>query len=102
VNYDIDLDFIMPKIIQAVKDLPRVAQSPTPNVLLSSISDKGYILEITWWLLDPENGRMNIISEVNLVAWRVLREHNVGIFTLKAAPVVRVEHSDDADMVGVP
>jgi hypothetical protein len=45
---------------------------------------------------------MNIISEVNLVAWRVLREHNVGIFTLKAAPVVRVEHSDDADMVGVP
>ena len=102
VNYDIDLDFIMPKIIQAVKDLPRVAQSPTPNVLLSSISDKGYILEITWWLLDPENGRMNIISEVNLVAWRVLREHNVGIFTLKAASVVRVEHSDDADMVGVP
>ena len=102
VNYDIDLDFIMPKIVQAVKDLPRVAQSPTPNVLLSSISDKGYILEITWWLLDPENGRMNIISEVNLVAWRVLREHNVGIFTLKAAPVVRVEHSDDADMVGVP
>ena len=92
----------MPKIAQAVKALPRVAQSPTPNVLLSSISDKGYILEVTWWVLDPENGRLNIISEVNLAAWRVLREHNVDIFTLKAAPVVRAEHGDGADMVGVP
>ncbi|MBS1174922.1 MAG: mscK [Burkholderiaceae bacterium] len=101
VNYDIDLDFIMPKIVQAVQALPRVAQSPTPSVLLSSISDKGYILEVTWWVLDPENGRLNIISEVNLAAWRVLREHNVDVFTLKAAPVVRVERSDDGDMVGV-
>jgi small-conductance mechanosensitive channel len=102
VNYDIDLDFIMPKIKEAVKALPRVAQSPPPNVLLSSISDKGYILEVTWWVLDPENGRLNIISEVNLAAWRVLRENNIDVFTLKAAPVVRVEHNEDGDMVGVP
>ena len=83
VAYDIDLDFIMPKIAQAVSEIPRVAQSPEPSVLLSSISDKGYILEITWWLLDPENGRLNIVSDVNLTAWRVLRAHNVDVFTLK-------------------
>lgn len=83
IAYEIDLDFIMPKIVEAVQALARVAQSPKPNVFLSSISDKGYILEITWWLLDPENGRLNVISEVNLAAWRVLRAHNVDVFTLK-------------------
>ncbi len=87
IAYDIDLDFIMPKIIEAVKALPRVSQQPAPNVLLSSISDKGYILEVTWWLEDPENGRLNIISEVNLAAWRVLRAHNVDVFTLKPVGV---------------
>ena len=83
VNYDIDLEFIMEKMAQAVVGLPRVAQNPPPNVLLSSISDKGYILEITWWLIDPENGRLGVISDVNLAAWRVLREHEVDVFTLR-------------------
>ena len=83
VNYDIDLEFIMEKIAQAVEGLPRVANDPPPRVLLSSISDKGYILEITWWLIDPENGRLAVISDVNLAAWRVLREHEVDVFTLR-------------------
>ncbi len=83
VNYDIDLEFIMDKIVQAVVVLPRVADNPPPSVLLSSISDKGYILEITWWLIDPENGRLGVISDVNLAAWRVLREHEVDVFTLR-------------------
>ena len=73
----------MEKMAQAVVGLPRVAQNPPPNVLLSSISDKGYILEITWWLIDPENGRLAVISDVNLAAWRVLREHEVDVFTLR-------------------
>lgn len=86
INYDIDLDFILPKIAATVQALPRIAQTPPPAVLLSSISDKGYIIEITWWLIDPENGRMNIISAVNLAAWRVLREYDVDVFTLKSNP----------------
>ena len=93
VMYDIDLEFIMDKIAQAVKVLPRIAETPPPRVLLSSISDKGYILEITWWLVDPENGRLNSISDVNLAAWRVLREHEVDIFTLKPSDKVTDDHT---------
>ena len=101
VNYDIDLEFLMDKIVQAVKTLPRIAETPPPRVLLSSISDKGYILEITWWLIDPENGRLNAISDVNLAAWRVLREHEVDVFTLRPAPKVVEEAVPSADNAAV-
>ena len=101
VNYDIDLEFLMDKIVQAVKTLPRIAETPPPRVLLSSISDKGYILEITWWLIDPENGRLNAISDVNSAAWRVLREHEVDVFTLRPAPKVVEEAFPSADNAAV-
>ena len=81
---DVDLDFIMTEITQAVMRVPRVAQTPPPRVLLSTMNEMGYLLEITWWLADPENGRLNSISDVNLAAWRVLREHQVDLFAVKA------------------
>ena len=101
VNYDIDLEFLMDKIVQAVKTLPRIAETPPPRVLLSSISDKGYILEITWWLIDPENGRLNAISDVNLAAWRVLREHKVDVFTLRPAQKIAEEDVPSAHNAAV-
>ena len=82
---DVDLDFIMTEITQAVMRVPRVAQTPPPRVLLSTMNETGYLLEITWWLADPENGRLNSISDVNLAAWRVLREHQVDLFAVKAS-----------------
>lgn len=93
VVHDVDLDFIMDKIAQAVMQVPRVAQTPPPRVLLSNMNETGYLLEITWWLADPENGRLNSISDVNLAAWRVLREFHVDLFAVKASENVNEEQS---------
>ena len=86
VGYDIDLDFIMAELLQEIQKLPCVADDAPPQILLSSISDRGYIIEVTWWLSDPSYGRLPAISDVNLAAWHVLRKYNVDIFTLKAQP----------------
>ena len=83
----------MDKIAQAVMQVPRVAQTPPPRVLLSNMNETGYLLEITWWLADPENGRLNSISDVNLAAWRVLREFHVDLFAVKASENVNEEQS---------
>ncbi len=93
VKFDIDLESIMTQITEAVSVLPRIAKTPPPRVLLSSIADNGYILEITWWLLDPENGRLASISDVNLAAWQVLRKNGIELFAAEPAPEV-VENPD--------
>ncbi|TDR32356.1 mechanosensitive ion channel family protein [Hydromonas duriensis] len=87
LKHTVDIDFILPKLLEALIAVPRVLKDPAPSVLLSKITDKGFVLDITWWIGDPENGRMNITSDVNLAIWRTCREHQVEFFTLQIPEV---------------
>ena len=88
VKHNTDIDEIRPKLLEAIKNVPRVLDKPAPSAFLSKITDKGFVIELTWWINDPENGRMNVTSEVNLAIWRVCREYGVEFFTLQAAEVL--------------
>ena len=91
VKHETDIDFIRPKLLEMVSVIPRVLPDPAPCVYLSKITEKGYVLEIAWWINDPENGRSNINSDVNMAIWQTCRASNVEFFTLQAGEPEKIK-----------
>ena len=85
VEHETDIDFIRPKLLEVVSAIPRVLPHPAACVYLSKITEKGYVLEVAWWINDPENGRSNINSDVNMAIWQTCRASNVEFFTLQSS-----------------
>lgn len=79
VGYDTDLDQLLPKLVTAVSQLPRVLDTPAPHALLLRFGADGLELEIGLWIEDPENGRGNLLSAVNQTIWAVIKQQGVTI-----------------------
>jgi small-conductance mechanosensitive channel len=79
VGYGTDLDRLFPKILDAVRDVPRVLADPGPAVRLSAFADSGLELTIAFWIADPANGMLNVVGDVNLAILRLLNAEGVEI-----------------------
>jgi small-conductance mechanosensitive channel len=79
VAYGTDVRALQPKLIAAMRGIPRIVDDPAPNVLLSSFAADGMELTLQFWIRDAENGQGNVRSEVNLAVLAVLNEANVEI-----------------------
>ncbi|HEX8885233.1 MAG TPA: mechanosensitive ion channel domain-containing protein [Noviherbaspirillum sp.] len=79
VAYETDIESILPKLIDAVRAIPRICQDPAPHALLTGFGLNGLELELGFWIEDPENGKGNLLSLVNRSIWRVLNEENIRI-----------------------
>lgn len=79
VAYDSDLELAMRLMVESAQGQPRVLPDPPPRVLLTQFADSSINLELGFWVADPENGKMNVVSEINLAIWRAFREHGVQI-----------------------
>ncbi|WP_269633426.1 mechanosensitive ion channel family protein [Pelomonas sp. BJYL3] len=79
VDYSADLDVVMPALVTAVSEVPRVLKDPVPTVQLSNFAADGLELTIVFWICDPENGQGGVRSEVNLSILRTLRQMGVEI-----------------------
>ena len=79
VDYAADLDVVMPALVTAVSEVPRVLKDPVPTVQLSNFAADGLELTIVFWICDPENGQGGVRSEVNLGILRTLRTLGVEI-----------------------
>jgi small-conductance mechanosensitive channel len=79
VAYETDLDALFPLLSATVANVTRVCAHPVPLVLLTRFGADGLDLEIGYWLEDPENGRGNLMSDVNMAIWKVLKDNNVTI-----------------------
>ncbi|MEN9417413.1 MAG: hypothetical protein RI988_1033 [Pseudomonadota bacterium] len=79
VAYGTDLDTLMPALVQAVREVPRVVAEPSPSVQLSAFAADGLELTLPFWIADPENGQGNVRSEVNRAILRTLTERGVEI-----------------------
>jgi small-conductance mechanosensitive channel len=56
-----------------------VLAEPAPKVFLTQFADSAINLELGLWISDPEEGKGNIVSDVNFAIWRSFREHGVSI-----------------------
>ena len=79
VAYGTDLEALMPLLVDAVTQVPRVLADPPPSLQLTAFGADGLELTLPFWIADPENGQGNVRSAVNLELLRVLNGQGVEI-----------------------
>ncbi len=79
VGYSSDVDLVMRLLCAAAAAQPRVLQDPAPAAALSAFGADGLEFTLGFWLADPDNGQLNLRSDVNLAILRSLREHGIDI-----------------------
>ena len=57
----------------------RVLRDPAPAIALSSFGADGLEFTVGYWIADPENGTLNLKSQVNLAILRLLKENYIEI-----------------------
>ncbi|MGV0952526.1 MAG: mechanosensitive ion channel family protein, partial [Azonexus sp.] len=79
VAYDTDLDLAMRLMREAAAAQPRVLSDPAPRVLLTAFAESAINLELGFWIADPEEGKGNIVSDINLAIWQAFKENGIRI-----------------------
>lgn len=79
VAYDCNLELAMSLMTEAAAAQARVLSDPPPRVFLTLFADSCINLELGFWIADPEEGKGNVLSDVNVSIWRLFRENGVEI-----------------------
>ena len=79
VAYDSDVSRVMRLLEEAALAEPRVLRDPEPAIALSNFGADGLEFTVGYWIADPENGTLNLKSQVNLAILRLLRENQIEI-----------------------
>jgi small-conductance mechanosensitive channel len=79
VGYQTDIESMLGMLQETVSGIPRVAAEPPPLAALTRFEADGFEVELGFWINDPENGRLNVLSEVNLAVWKTLQLQQVEI-----------------------
>ena len=79
VAYGSDLGLVLPELVAAVREVPRVLSEPSPAALLNEFAADGLNLTVSFWITDPENGQSSVLSDVNLAVLATLNRLGVEI-----------------------
>jgi len=79
VAYASDLDRVMALMCEVADQHPRVLKEPPPKAYLKGFADSGIDLELGVWINDPEDGQINLRSDLNLAIWQAFRRENIEI-----------------------
>ena len=79
VAYGTDVEALIPRLVAAVAQVPRVLAEPGPGARLSAFADSGLELTVVFWIGDPVNGQVNAVGDVNLAILRLFSTEGVAI-----------------------
>ncbi|MFZ6772786.1 mechanosensitive ion channel family protein [Undibacterium sp. SXout7W] len=79
VGYQTDIEHLLPLLAATVATVERVATTPAPSAFLMKFGADGLELRVGFWIVDPENGKTNVLSAVNRALWQVLQEHEINL-----------------------
>jgi small-conductance mechanosensitive channel len=79
VGYDSDVDAVRRLLVEAALAQPRVLREPAPSAALSAFGADGLEFTLGYWIADPENGQLNLRSDINLAVLAALRMHGIEI-----------------------
>ena len=79
VAYKTDLELLLPQLEDVVKTVDRISNETAPRAYLVSFGQNGLDLRVGFWLVDPENGKLGVISQVNLAIWKLLQEKQIEV-----------------------
>jgi small-conductance mechanosensitive channel len=79
VSYQTDLERAMEIMKQAAIQHARVLADPETKVYLKSFGDNGIDLELGVWISDPEEGQLNLRSDINMAIWQQFKQAGIEI-----------------------
>jgi small-conductance mechanosensitive channel len=79
VAYDTDVDLVRRLLTDAALAQPRVMRDPAPNAALSAFGADGLEFTLGYWIADPENGQLNLRSDINMAILKSLRVNGIEI-----------------------
>ena len=79
ISYGSNLETAMKLMLDAARSHPRVLKEPAPATLLTAFADDGIQLELMAWIEDPERGKMNLQSDLNLALHKSFAANRIEI-----------------------
>jgi small-conductance mechanosensitive channel len=79
VAYGSDIERAMAILVDAARAQPRVLADPPPKAFLVAFADSGINLELGFWIADPEEGSLQIRSDIHLAIWRAFKAAGIEI-----------------------
>jgi small-conductance mechanosensitive channel len=79
VGYGSDVERVMALLMEAALAQTRVLRDPAPLVMLANFGADGLEFTLNYWMDDPELGRGNLRSDINLSILRLLRANGIEI-----------------------
>jgi len=79
VSYDSDVPHLQKLLCEAALSCKRVLHDPAPAAHLVLLGNDGLEFTVTFWINDPDNGQLNVRSEVNVAILNALRSAHVMI-----------------------
>ena len=79
VGYDSDVDEVVRILEQCVLVSPRVLKDPAPGARLAKFGADGLEFQLLFWIEDPENGQLNVRSDINMAILKALRAAGIDI-----------------------
>ncbi len=90
VAYSTDLRLALETLQSAALASPRVVPQPAPVAFVKDFGDSGINLELMIWIADPEGGRANLRSELNLRIFEAFQAAGIEIpFPQRDVRIVR-------------
>lgn len=79
VSYKTDIDMVLKLLEDTAGGIPRILKEPAPQGLLNRFDVDRIELELGFWIADPENGRANVLSELNRAIWKSFQKHHIEV-----------------------
>lgn len=79
VAYDAPLDVALKALVEAAQASSRVLADPAPAAYVTGFGSDGVELQVVFWIRDPEQGRLNVTSEVAQGVHENLRAARIAI-----------------------
>ena len=79
VHYKSDIHKARDLCLEAAAETPRILKDPKPVCLLSDFGDSAVILDIGFWIDDPMNGKINVISDLLFRIWDKFHANDIEI-----------------------
>ncbi len=79
VAYDSDVAQVSRLLTEAALGQDRVLREPPPSAALSAFGADGLEFTLGYWIADPENGQLNVRSQINVTILEALRQNRIEI-----------------------
>ena len=79
VAYGTDLERAMAIMVETTRTQERVLADPPAKAFVLAFADSGINLELAFWVSDPEEGTLQLRSDINLAIWRAFQAIGIEI-----------------------